>query len=151
MLDRANTVPLRLVSFLAACGLAVSLAATAQVASAASLYERLGGEAAIRAVVEQFVANNAADDRISHRWASADVPSLKDHLVDMICEAAGGPCAYVGSSMSIAHEGMNITKQEFDWTLDNLAAALDTFDVPDQEKGEVLAVVRGTEADIVGK
>lgn len=116
-----------------------------------SLFQRLGGEPAIRAVVEQFVANISADDRINQRWAEADVPSLKDELTSLICEASGGPCNYTGSSMSRAHEGMNITVDEFAWTAENLAAALDTLAVPGQEKGEVLAVIGSLEAEIVGQ
>ncbi len=118
--------------------------------AADSLFQRLGGEPAIRAVVEQFVANLSADDRINQRWAGADVPSLKDELTTLICQASGGPCTYAGRSMSRAHEGMDITKDEFAWTGENLAAALDTLGVPAQEKGEVLALIGSMEGDIVG-
>src|SRR5262245_12192726 len=40
----------------------------------ASLYERLGGKPAITAVVDDFVGNVAADNRINKRFASADIP-----------------------------------------------------------------------------
>ena len=43
----------------------------------ASLYDRLGGKPAIEAVVDQFVQNVAADDRINGFFASADIPGLK--------------------------------------------------------------------------
>ena len=53
--------------------------------------------------------------------------------------------------MSRAHEGMNITKEEYAWTAENLAAALDKLGVPAREKGEVLALVGSLEPEIVGK
>ena len=42
-----------------------------------SLYERLGGEAAIKSVVDEFVANVGADDRINKYFANADLERLK--------------------------------------------------------------------------
>lgn len=53
------------------------------------LYDRLGGKPAITAVVDDFVANVAADARINRRFAGTDIPRLKRMLVDQICEAAG--------------------------------------------------------------
>ena len=61
-----------------------------------SLYERLGGKGAIEAVVDQFIANVAADDRINHRFVYADFARLRGHLVDQVCAATGGPCTYKG-------------------------------------------------------
>lgn len=116
-----------------------------------SLFERLGGEPAIRAVVEQFVTNLGADERIAERWSGADFLALQDELTTLICQGAGGPCDYAGRSMKRAHEGMNVTKDEFAWTAENLAAALDSLGVPEQEKGEVLALIGTMEGDIVGQ
>lgn len=58
---------------------------------ASSLYERLGGGGAISAVVEDFVARCAADDRINGKFARTDIPRLKKMLVDQVTEATGGP------------------------------------------------------------
>ena len=49
-----------------------------------SLYDRLGGRAAISSVVDQFVANVANDTRINGRFATTDIPRLKGHLVDQV-------------------------------------------------------------------
>jgi hemoglobin len=59
-----------------------------------SLYDRLGGKPAITAVVDDFVANVAADSRINRRFANTNIPRLKGLLVGQICEATGGPCTY---------------------------------------------------------
>ena len=56
-----------------------------------TLYERLGGRPAIEAVVDDFVARVAADERINKFFADADIPRLKKNLADQISEAAGGP------------------------------------------------------------
>lgn len=67
-----------------AAGAGDSVAATS-VSADQSLYERLGGKAAITSVVDDFVANVAADARINARFANTDIPHLKQMLVDQIC------------------------------------------------------------------
>ena len=115
-----------------------------------SLYDRLGGKPAITAVVDEFVARLAADNRVNKRFAKTDMPKLKAHLVDQICEATGGPCKYAGKTMPDTHKGMNITNDEFNWTGEHLAASLDKFRVPATEKNELLKAIGGMQKDIVG-
>ena len=107
----------------------------------ASLYQRLGGRDAIVAVVDDGVANIAADGRINRRFANANIPHLKSSLVDLICNRAGGPCAYKGRGMADAHEGMNITDAEFSALVEDLVKSLDKFKVPEREKGELLGAL----------
>jgi hemoglobin len=116
-----------------------------------TLYERLGGKPAITLVVDQFVANLAGDPRVNQRFAKTDIPKLKMHLVDQICEATGGPCTYTGKDMVTAHKGMNITQAEFNITGEHLAAALDKYNVPAKEKNELLTAIGAMQPQIVGQ
>jgi hemoglobin len=115
-----------------------------------SLYERLGGKDAISGVVDDFVANVAADARINARFTKTDIAHLKLMLVDQICEATGGPCTYTGKSMREAHKGMNITETEFSALVEDLTQSLDKFNVPEREKTELLTALGGMKGDIVG-
>jgi hemoglobin len=115
-----------------------------------TLYERLGGKPAITAVVDQFVANVAADGRINRFFAHADIAGLKMKLVDQICQASGGPCVYGGLDMRTAHHGMGITDADFNALVGDLVAALDQFKVPEREKKELLGALGGMKGDIVG-
>ena len=115
-----------------------------------TLYERLGGQPAITAVVDTFVANVAADDRINQRFAGTDIPHLKTLLVEQVCAATGGPCTYTGRDMRSTHAGMNITDAEFNDLVGDLVAALDTYKVPPREKDELLTALGGMKKDIVG-
>ena len=116
-----------------------------------SLYERLGGKPAITAVIDDFIGNVAADNRINKRFAGADVPRLKMRLVDQVCEASGGPCKYTGASMRDAHKGMNISDAEFGALVEDLVKSLDKFKVPAKEKNELLGALGGMKPDIVGR
>ncbi|HKW80234.1 MAG TPA: group 1 truncated hemoglobin [Casimicrobiaceae bacterium] len=115
-----------------------------------SLYERLGGKDAIVAVVDDFVGNVAADNRINHFFAKTDIPRLKKNLVDQICQATGGPCVYTGRDMVTAHSGMGVSNADFDALVGDLVKTLDKFKVPEKEKGELLAILGPMRPQIVG-
>jgi hemoglobin len=121
------------------------------VAAPKSLYDRLGGEAAIKAVVDEFVANVAADTRINKWFANTDIDRLKGNLVNQIGQASGGPQVYTGRDMKTAHAGMGIDDPAFDALVEDLVKALDKFSVPQQEKDELLAVLGPMRSDIVEK
>ncbi|MEO8676126.1 MAG: group 1 truncated hemoglobin [Casimicrobiaceae bacterium] len=116
-----------------------------------SLYERLGGQPAITAVVDDFVGNVAADNRINGFFARTDIARLKKLLVEQICAGTGGPCTYTGRSMPAAHKGMNITDAQFNALVEDLQKTLNKFKVPEKEQGELLAVLGPMKPQIVGQ
>ena len=116
-----------------------------------SLYDRLGGQPAVTAVVDDFVANVAADNRINGFFAHTNIPQLKKNLVDQICQGTGGPCTYTGRDMKTAHKGMNITDAQFNALVEDLKKSLDKFKVPEKEQGDLLAVLGPMKPQIVGQ
>jgi hemoglobin len=116
-----------------------------------SLYDRLGGEAALKAVVHQFILNVSADELINKRFARTDLAALEAKLVDQIGQASGGPQVYKGKDMKTAHRGMGISTEEFNALVGDLVKALDQFKVPEKEKNELLAVLGPMQKDIVEK
>ena len=116
-----------------------------------SLYDRLGGKSAITAVVDDFVARVASDQRINGKFANANIPRLKTMLVDQICQASGGPCTYTGRDMKSAHSGMGVSGSDFDALVGDLVATLNKFKVGDREKNELLGALGPMKQDIVEK
>ena len=114
-----------------------------------SLYDRLGGKSSISAVVDQFVANRAADTRINGRFAITDIRKLKGHLVNQVCMATGRPCTYSGRDMKTTHAGMKTSNGDFGVSVEDLVKALDMFKVPAQEKGEFLGPLVPMQEDFV--
>ncbi len=128
------------------------------IAAEKTLYERLGGEPAIKAVIEEFVARAAADTKVNftrtgepRTWKATpeNLAHLKQGLVAFVSEATGGPKNYKGAPMKGAHAGMSISNAEFDALAADLSGALDKFKVPAKEKQELLTIVGTTRADIV--
>ena len=114
-----------------------------------TLYDRLGGKAAITAVVDQFVTNVADDKRINARFSTTDIPRLKKNLVDQVCMASGGPCTYSGRDMTTTHAGMKITTADFNALVEDLVASLNKFKVSETEKKDLLGILGPMKKDIV--
>lgn len=137
--------------FVIIAGLAGGLAACAQQSVEKTLYDRLGGQPALTAVIDDFVANVAADPAINKRFAAADIPKLKKLLVEQVCAAAGGPCKYTGRTMKESHKGMDITTAEFNAMGGDMLKTLEKFKVPEREKNEVMALLGSMSKDVVGQ
>lgn len=105
------------------------------------LYDRLGGQLAIVAVVDDFINRVAGDKRINLRFLNTDIPRLKILLAEFVCNATGGKCNYTGTDMETAHAGMELVQDEFDALVEDLSATLDKFKVPAKEKGELLGAL----------
>ena len=123
-----------------------------------SLYERLGGEAAITAVIGDFVGRAASDPAVNFvrtgtgkEWdpTPENVEMLKKHLTQFVCAATGGPQIYEGRDMKTVHEGMKITEAEFGAIAADLKASLSTFNVPQKEQDELIGIVATTQDSIV--
>ena len=123
--------------------------ATTSFAAERSLYERLGGQGAIQAVVTKFIGNVGADKRINGYFAKTDLKQLNKLLVEQVCMATGGPCSYSGRDMKTTHKGMKVTTAAFNALVEDLVAALDTFNVPKKEKDELIAILAPMKGDIV--
>ena len=115
----------------------------------ASLFDRLGGKAAISAVVVDFRTRVAKDARINAKFARTDIPRLDAMLIDQVCEATGGPFRYTGRNMRDAHQGMKVTTGEFNGLVEDLVATLNAFKVPKAEQDELLGILGPLKTEIV--
>lgn len=119
-------------------------------ASSKPLFDRLGGQAAINAVVDDLTARIVADGRINQRFANTDIPHFKQALAEQLCEVSGGPCKYAGKDMRTAHAGMNIADDEFTFLVEDIKATLAKFKVPAREQNELITALGGMKKDVVG-
>ena len=151
-LTRAILIPMAALT-LTACASAPSETASSPPATP-TLYQRLGGREAIKQVVDDFVANLAADPRVNARFKGLDAAKmarLQTDLADQICDVTGGPCAYLGRDMKTVHAGMNITEAEWNASVEDLVKTLNKFKVGPKEQQELLGTLGGMKKDIVGQ
>lgn len=138
-----------LVCLTVACGGKPATQTAAKPATKSDLYDRLGGQRALVAVVDDFVGRVAADARINIRFSNTDIPKFKNLLIEFVCMATGGPCTYTGQDMETSHAGMELVDEEFTAVVEDLSAALDKFKVPAKEKGELLGALGPLQPSIV--
>lgn len=118
-----------------------------------TLYTQLGGQPAIEGLVDALVAEYKADPRIRARFAlpAEELAYLRARLVEQLCAATGGGCAYTGLPMPEAHSGMNITQAEFDAFLHDTVKAMTRLGIRDEHQLIILSVLESMQADVVGQ
>src|SRR5437870_5825115 len=103
---------------------------------ASTLYKRLGGYDAIAAVTDDFIGRLAGDKQLSRFLVGLSADSqkrLRQHVVEQLCEATGGPCFYIGRTMKASHAGLGVTEADRQTTAKHLVATLHKFKEPEQE------------------
>lgn len=132
----------------------------------ASLYDRLGGPFAIAAVVDHFsdavvrnpITGQGSKDPALDEWSTKQLgrlPGLKFQRALWVCQIAGGPQAYGATkpgsddlSLEEAHRELEISPEIFDELVAELGRSLDHFNVPEKEKGEVLAAFAAHKGEV---
>src|SRR5688572_32888998 len=99
-----------------------------------TLYQRLGGYDAIAAVSDDFIVR-LGEGKLLGRFvvglSNDSKKKLRQHLVDFLCNATGGPCLYLGRDMKTTHAGLGITEADWKEGVDALVATLNKFKVPE--------------------
>jgi len=117
--------------------------------SDATLYDRLGGEPAVGAVVNEFYDRVLADDQVAHYFDDVEMSDQRSHQTKFLSAVTGGPTQYEGDDMQTAHEGMGISDAEFGAIATHLDGALREFDVEKADREAVMEAVEGFRDDIV--
>lgn len=128
------------------------ISALPSAAQSAPLYKRLGGYDAIAAVTDSFIGRIATDPALAKFFSGHGTDSqqrLRQHVVDFLCAATGGPCVYKGRDMKTAHAGLGISEADWNKAVAHLVATLDAFKVPQKEKDDLLAAAGSVMKEIV--
>jgi hemoglobin len=131
-----------------------------------TLYDRLGGIFAIAAVVDHFsdaliknpIVGQQSDNPALQAWHTDQLdrlPGLKWMRTLWVAQVSGGPYTYQGTEpgstalgLENAHREFAITPGQFDEVAAELGRTLDHFQIPEQEKGEVLAAFAAHKGEV---
>jgi hemoglobin len=116
--------------------------------SGTTIYQRIGGEAAIRAAVDRFYERVLADPSLSHFFSGVSMALLKAHQFAFLSQALGGPKQY-GASMRDAHSRLAIEQRHFDSVAVHLVETLPELGVPEDLISEIAAAVTPLSSQIV--
>lgn len=117
-----------------------------------TLYEKLGGEAAVNAAVDIFYRHVLLDDRINYWFDGIDMERQAAKQKAFMTMAFGGPSHYTGEDMRKAHASMvdkGLDDSHFDAVAENLVKSLKELNVPQEHIDEVVAVVETTRDDVL--
>jgi hemoglobin len=88
-----------------------------------SIYDAIGGEPALVAVVDDFYVRVTGDPELAVFFAGTNMARLKGRQVEFFAAALGGPHTYTGATVREAHRGRGIGQEHFDLAAGHLIAA----------------------------
>ncbi|TAN69327.1 MAG: group 1 truncated hemoglobin [Methylobacter sp.] len=119
-----------------------------------TLYEKLGGEAAVNAAVDIFYRKVLADYRINRFFDNSDMEKQAAKQKAFLTMAFGGPNNYNGTDMRNAHARlvkMGLNSSHFDAVMEHLGATLIELSVPQELIAQAAAIAESTRNDVLGK
>ena len=119
-----------------------------------TLYERLGGEAAVQAAVVLFYEKVMADPSLVPFFEGVDFEKQIDKQIAFMTMAFGGPSVYTGRDLRVSHASSvkrGLGDDHFDRVAELLDESLAELGVDAEARAEVLSVVGGTRDDVLGR
>jgi hemoglobin len=119
-----------------------------------SLYEKLGGEAAVDAAVDIFYRKVLSDDRISPFFDGIDMTQQAAKQKAFLTMAFGGPSSYTGKDLKEGHAHLvknGLNDSHFDAVIENLGATLTELKVPEELIKEAAEIALSTRESVLGR
>ncbi|GHE21343.1 group I truncated hemoglobin [Halomonas urumqiensis] len=103
-----------------------------------TLYQQLGGEPGVAAIVEDFTLRLADDPDIVGFFANSNIDRFVASLEEQLCAISDGPCVYTGPPMDRAHQHMGLTDAHFNAVVAHMQQALIDQGVPSGPRNQLL-------------
>lgn len=103
------------------------------------VFEEFGGRSGLVALVDTFMDNLMADPVTHPFFAPVDRVHVKKELVDQFCVILDGPCSYHGASMKAIHQGMGVSRADFNALVVDLQKAMSAHHIPFRAQNKLLA------------
>ncbi len=119
-----------------------------------SLYEKLGGEAAVSAAVNIFYRKVLQDETINHFFEKTDMQKQMAKQKSFLTMAFGGPNRYTGEDMRKGHAHLvakGLNDDHFNAVAGHLQSTLEELGVAADLVAEVMAIAESTRNDVLGK
>jgi hemoglobin len=122
--------------------------------SSPSLYEQLGGEAAVNAAVDVFYRKVLTDDRVSHFFDDVDMDHQIAKQKAFLTMVFGGPVAYSGKDMRQGHAHLlqrGLNDSHVDAVIELLGESLREVGAPEELIRKVAAVAESARGDVLNR
>ena len=119
------------------------------VTEAISVYDAIGGRAALTAAVDRFYGRLLADPALGPLFPRGVGARHRAYVVTILGEALGGRERYRGPDIAGAHRGLAIGNAHFDRAAAHLGATLDELRVPRDLAERIVGTVAGLRPAVV--
>lgn len=116
-----------------------------------SLYDQIGGDAAVDAAVDLFYRKVLADERISRFFDTVDMDAQRAKQKAFLTVAFGGPNKYSGRDMRAAHAHMKLNEAHFDAVMEHLGATLKELKVPESLIAQAAAIASSVKDEVLNR
>ncbi|MEZ5398070.1 MAG: group 1 truncated hemoglobin [Bryobacteraceae bacterium] len=119
-----------------------------------TLFEQLGGAAAVEGAVDAFYRKVLVDDRVSHFFDDVDMERQRAKQKAFLTMAFGGPHNYSGKDMRAGHAHLvakGLNDSHVDAIIELLGATLRDMGVGENLIGQVAAIAESTRNDVLGR
>ena len=123
-------------------------------APAKSLYEELGGEAAVDAAVDVFYRKVLTDDRVSGFFDDVDMDRQIAKQKAFLTMVFGGPVAYTGKDMRKGHAHLierGLNDSHVDAVIEILGDSLREVGAPEHLIKHVAGIAESARADVLNR
>lgn len=114
-----------------------------------SVYEEIGGEAAVDAAVDIFYRKVLSDELISGFFESVDMDGMRAKQKSFLTLAFGGPNNYTGADMRAAHAKMDLNEDHFNAVATHLVASLQELEVSQNHIDQIVAIALSVKDDVL--
>jgi hemoglobin len=136
------------------CILNVFLLFGAKMSQQESLYEQIGGEAAVNAAVDIFYRKVLSDERINAFFDDVDMEKQAAKQKAFLTMAFGGPHNYTGLDMRQGHAHLvarGLNDSHVDAVIEDLGATLRELGVKEELIAQVAAIAESTRDDVLSR
>ena len=119
-----------------------------------SLYDQIGGSAAVDAAVDIFYEKVLADGTINGYFKNIDMKKQRAQQKAFLTMVFGGPNGYSGKDLRSAHAPLvakGLGDLHFDAVAKHLQATLDQLNVPVDLKNQIMTIAGSVRDDVLGR
>jgi len=117
-----------------------------------SLYQKLGGKAAIDAAVEAFYVKVLADNRVKHFFEDINMNRQRRKQKEFLSAAFGGPVPWTGKDLRKAHANLpGLNESHFNAIAEHLKSTLEDLKVKKELIDQVMAIAGSVKDDVLNR
>jgi hemoglobin len=119
-----------------------------------TLFERLGGRAAMQTAVDSFYEKMLADERVARFFATTDMKRQRGKQIAFLTMVTGGPNNYTGKDMREGHKHLveqGLNDSHVDVVIEHLGATLTEIGAKPEDVAEVAALANSVRDDVLNR